>query len=78
MRGVGGHHGDRVSAVESLYRCLYGLEQVAIGPEVMFDQMSNHLGVGIRIEAITQANQFRSQGLVILDDAVVHHRYPLA
>ena len=42
--------------------------------EVVVDQVRDDLGVGLRLERVAQRLQARALLLVVLDDAVVHHR----
>src|SRR5688572_28847817 len=38
------------------------------------NEMSNHLGIGVGAELVALGAQPRADGVVVLDDAVVHHR----
>ena len=51
-----------------------GGEQVAALLVVVVDQVRDDFGVGIRYKTIPQPDQPGPHGLVVLDDAVVHHR----
>jgi len=69
-QGVGPHQpGDRLAE---------GTLQVAFGLELGGEQMGDHLGIGLGHETVTLLLQLGAQFGVVLDDAVVHHRHPLA
>ena len=67
-------HRQTVSAMQFLHRSLEGGRKVRLFLELVRQQMGDDLGVGVRAERITQGFQLFAQGLVVLDDAVVHHR----
>jgi hypothetical protein len=49
----------------------HGVLEISV--EILFDQMSDHLGVGLGNEAVAFFDQLALQSQVILDDAVMHH-----
>jgi hypothetical protein len=73
LRIVERHHAEGVSAMQVRDRLARRLEEVARRAEVMVDEVRDHLGVGLRLEAVAERLQARALLLVVLDDAVVHH-----
>src|SRR5579862_5216721 len=45
---------------------------IAAGVQVLFDEMGDDLGVGLRAELVTFFDQLLLQAKIVLDDAVVH------
>ena len=70
-------HGNGIGALQLGDRLTHGGQEVGRGLEFMGDQVGDDLGVGIRSEVVTQRLEAPAQRLVILDDAVVHHRQSL-
>ena len=67
-------HSQRVGPPQVGHGLLHGGEELAFPAQVVVDQVGDDLGVGLRLEFVTQRLQARALLLVVLDDAVVHHR----
>ena len=78
VRVVLADHRQRVGALELRHRGAHRLEQVAERLQVVVDAMRDHLGVGLGAELVAAPLEVRAQLLVVLDDAVVHDREPVA
>ena len=48
--------------------------QIRLILEFMAEQVSDDFGIGVRSKHVTQRFQLFTQGFVVFDDAVVHHR----
>ena len=70
---VAADDGDRIGAVQAADRLLHGLAQVMALLHEVVDEVGDHLGVGVRIEAVAGGLEFAAQAGVVLDDAVVDH-----
>ncbi len=66
--------GDGIGSFKLRHGQVNCLAQALAGRDVMVDQVRDHLGVGIGGEAIALRNQAGADLLMVLDDAVVHHR----
>jgi len=66
-----GQDGQGIGALKAFHGRAHRGLQVAVVEAV--DQVGDHFGVGFRCEFVPPGDQFLAQGLVILDDAVVHH-----
>ena len=71
-------HHQRIGAFKFRDRGAHCLEQVAQGSHVVVDAMRDDLGVGLGRELVAQLLEFAAQLHVVFDDAVVHHRQPVA
>ncbi len=71
-------HRQAVGAVQLLDRRLERISQVRQALQRVVQQVDDGLGVGLRGEQVTEALEPLAQLLVVLDDAVVHHRQLLA
>ena len=60
--------------MQALRRAQNCAAQVGASRERGVDEVRDHLGVGVGIEAVARGFQFGAQLGVVLDDAVVHHR----
>jgi len=67
---VSAEHGNGVGARQAQGGSLHGGEQVTLVQ--VLHQVGDHLGVGLAQELVALGLQFSAQGLVVLDDAVVH------
>ncbi|MNO88854.1 hypothetical protein D3C76_803210 [compost metagenome] len=67
-------HRQAVGAVQFLHRRLQRGGQVAQTVQLVVQQVDDHFGVGLRGEHVAEALEVGAQFLVVLDDAVVHHR----
>ncbi|MNR08552.1 hypothetical protein D3C85_1247160 [compost metagenome] len=74
IRLLSADHCQAVSTVQLFDSCLEGHGQVAQILEFVVQQVSDDFGVGVRGEHITQGLELFTQGFVVFDDAVVHHR----
>jgi hypothetical protein len=72
------YHRQGIGTLQFGDRLLDGLEQIGGRGHMKMDAMGDDFGVGLRREHIAQAFEVRPQGLVILDDAVVHDRDAIA
>ncbi len=77
FRVFAANHPQAVSAGELSGRLLHRAQQAAGLAHSLIDQMRDHLGVGVGFKMVTGGNQRLFQFPVILDDAVMHHRYRL-
>ena len=68
------HHADGVGAFERSHRLACRRKQVAGLTEMVVNQVRDDFGIGLGFEVIPEALQVRALFLVVLDDAVVHHR----
>jgi len=64
---------DRVRAGHLLQGRLHGPVEPAGGPEVMLDEVGDHLGVGLRLEPVSFGEESVLDLQVVLDDPVVDH-----
>jgi hypothetical protein len=65
-------------SLQPRHRAAHRLLQIGLLLVGLMDQVHHHFGVGFGVEAVTLGDQFAAQCLVVLDDAVVHQRQPLA
>src|SRR6185312_15448733 len=72
------HDGKRISAFEIGYGRAHRLEQIAYAFEMLMDSMGDHLGVRLGGELVAAPRELCPQLLMILDDAVVNDREPVA
>ncbi len=67
--------GDDIGTNDALQGTLHGGEEVAFLSLLrVFDELHQHLGVGLGAELIALLLEHGTQGFVVLDDAVVHQR----
>ena len=69
MRIIRGDDAQREGAVDLGQRAAQRLDQIAV--VVRFDQVRQHLGVGLAAEHVSLRQQLRPQRRVVLDDAVM-------
>jgi hypothetical protein len=74
VRLFGADHSQAVGAVQFLDRGLEGGGQVTVVLELVVEQVGDDFGVGVRGKDVAQALELFTQGFVVFDDAVVHHR----
>jgi hypothetical protein len=72
---AGADGGDRIGAFKLAHRLLDRVEQLQARVHQRMQQMGDDLGVGLRKELVPLGAQLAAQRLVVLDDAVVHHRH---
>ena len=72
------HNGERVGAFKLSDCGAYRLEKIANRCEVIVDAVRDDLGIGLRGKAVTQPLKIGAQLVVVLDDAVVDDRKPVA
>ena len=75
---MAGDDAERVGTFEVGDGGLDRLQQVVVPLQVVVDLMRDDLGVGVRGKAVTRLGLDPSQGLMVLDDAIVHHRHRAA
>ena len=68
-------HRNGVGADQFTQTEAHSFKQIAAGFQMPVHQMSNDFGVGIRDKGVTEAAKLVAHFLVVLDDAVVHHRH---
>ena len=71
---AGEQDGQRERAVQPLERRRGGRHRPDALSQIVADQLRDHLGVGLGLEAVALGDQLVAQHLEVLDDAVVHHR----
>src|SRR5690606_38257372 len=69
----GADRGDGVRALEFADGQADRFEEARPALHVVMDLVGDGLGVGVRLELVALGAQLAAQGLVVLDDAVVHH-----
>ena len=67
-------HGQTVCTVQFLDGGLEGDSQIWLILELVIQQVSDDFGISIRSKHVTQCFQLFTQGFMVFDDAVVHHR----
>ena len=68
-------NGDGIGTDDVLQRTLYGGEQAAFAFLLgVFNQLHQHLGVGFAAELVAFLLEHGAQGLVVLDNTIVHQR----
>ena len=75
---AGADHTQGIGPLQVLHRPLHGFEQREAAVQIMIDLMGDHLRVRLGGEFVALRLLRLAQPLVILDDAVVHHRHGLA
>ena len=68
------HDGQRKRALQPLQCRKRGFDRLFTACHLAGDQMGDHLGVGLRLEAVAVLGQFVAQFGEVLDDAVMDHR----
>ncbi len=68
------HDPQGVGTVETTDDPLEGAEQIAVTAGLTLQQVGDHLGIGLGLEHVALIGELPTQLLVILDDAVMHHR----
>ncbi len=69
------HHRDRVGADQLDHALSHGIEQRSARLQVRVHQVGDDFGIGIGDELVALGAQTLAHLLVVLDDAVVHHRH---
>ena len=69
-------HGDGIRAGHAAQRQPHGLFEIVLclAEVIAFDQVRQHLGIGLAVEGMPLRFKFDAQLGVVLDDAVMHHR----
>ena len=69
---------QRIGAAHALQRRLHRIRRRLAGRHFVGDQKGRDFRIGLGHEAVALGRQLLAQRLEILDDAVVHHRQPVA
>lgn len=72
---VGRQNAQGICALDDRQRAADGTDQITVA-KLLFEQMGEHLGVGLARERVALADQIRAERREVLDDPVVDHGDP--